>query len=255
MVREFARAVSGIEGKVREIGSPRDNHELRAHVRTATGDAQGRMKELAAFIKRVSAMQMPGVQQQRRQRLIEDFVRASAEFKRVSALAAQREASPIPESALRRMAMQQQQQQQSLAGGGYNRAALSEEQEKAGLLEAARREQIAQIEAEREYVDGVNLEREEEVRQLESSVLQVNEMFRDLASIVQQQGIMIETIDSNVSVAVRETGKGVEEVGKAAKYERATRSKMCCIFLIAVAALAFVVIVIVVPVLITKKKH
>ena len=119
-------------------------------------------------------------------------------------------------------------------------------------MEAARRDQIAQIEGEREYVDGVNLEREEEVRQLEASVVQVNEMFRDLASIVQQQGIMIQTIDSNVDVAVKETTKGVGEVTTAAKYERATRSKMCCIFFIAVAALAFVVIVIVVPVLVTR---
>ncbi len=51
-------------------------------------------------------------------------------------------------------------------------------------------------------------EREERIRQLESDILDVNEIFRDLGALVHEQGETIDTIENNVEEAynqVRDT--------------------------------------------------
>ncbi len=44
-------------------------------------------------------------------------------------------------------------------------------------------------------------EREERIRQLESDILDVNEIFRDLGQLVHEQGETIDTIEANVEQA------------------------------------------------------
>lgn len=239
----FARRVAQLDDAVKLIGTPRDNHALRARVRNGVDEAQVQMHELAAQVKRVSAVDLSGAAKQRysaqRQKLIEDFVRSGNDFKRVSQLAAEREKAPIPEAVLR---------QARAAGAG------ADEQERQALLEAERREQAAQLESQRAYIDGVNLEREEEVRQLEANVTQVNEMFHDLAQIIREQDVLIDNIDSNVSRALDDVEEGEKNIDKAVSYQKKGRSKMCCILVTAIILLLVVIVCIVVPVVV-KKYH
>lgn len=242
-VQTFARRVSQLDEAVRQIGTPRDNHALRARVRNGVDEAQLQMHELAALVKRVSALDMSGADKKKytplRQKLIEDFARTSNEFKRVSQLAAEREKAPIPAAVLK-----------SAQAGG---SAILTTQESQALLEAERREQAVQLESQRAYIDGINLEREEEVRQLEANVAQVNEMFKDLAHIIEEQGVLIDNIDANVSHAVEEVEEGEKQVDKAVHYQKKSRSKMCCILATAVAILIIVIICIVVPTVLARR--
>ena len=242
-VQTFARRVSQLDEAVRQIGTPRDNHALRARVRNGVDEAQLQMHELASLVKRVSALDMSSADKKKytalRQKLIEDFARTSNEFKRVSQLAAEREKAPIPAAVLK-----------SAQAGG---SAVLTTQESQALLEAERREQAEQLESRRAFVDGVNLEREEEVRQLEANVAQVNEMFKDLAHIIEEQGVLIDNIDANVSHAVEEVEEGEKQVDKAAHYQKKSRSKMCCILATSVAILIVVVILIVVPTVLSRR--
>lgn len=239
----FARRVAQLDDAVKLIGTPRDNHALRGRVRNGVDEAQLQMLELAAQVKRISAVDMSGADKRRysaqRQKLIEDFVRSGNDFKRVSQLAAEREKAPIPEAVLR---------QARAAGAG------ADEQERQALLEAERREQAAQLESQRAYIDGVNLEREEEVRQLESNVIQVNEMFHDLAQIIKEQDVLIDNIDSNVTRALDDVEEGEKNIDKAVTYQKKGRSKMCCILVTAIIILLVVIVCIVVPVVV-KKYH
>jgi len=239
-VQLFSRRVSQIETSVRQIGTPRDNHALRNRVRNGVDEAQLQMREITAAVKKISAMDMSTPDKKmyhtRRQKLIEDFVRIGKDFQRVSAMAAEREKAPIPETVMKK----------AQAG------AEMDTQEKQALLEAERKEQAAQLEAQRAYIDGVNLEREEEVRQLESNVIMVNEMFHDLAQIVKEQDVLIDNIDANVTTALTNVEEGEKEIDKAADYQKKSRSKMCCILSLLLIILLVVVVLIVVPVVISK---
>jgi len=239
-VQSFARRVAEIDNYVRMIGTPRDNHGLRARVRNGVDEVNLQMKQIMSDVKRISQMDMSGPDKKKyvvqRQKLIQEFSNSGNDFKRVAAIAAEREKTPIPEAVMKKA----------------QTGAAMDDQERQGLLEAERREQAGQMEAQRAYIDGVNLQREEEVRQLEESVIQVNEMFHDLAQIVTEQGMLIDTIESNVVGAKENVEEGEKEIDKAMDYQKKSRSKMCCILVVCIIILLVVVLCIVIPTVISK---
>jgi len=239
-VQLLARRVAEIDSNVRSIGTPRDNHALRAKVRNGVDEVNLQIKQIMVDVKRISAMDMNGPDKKKysvqRQKLVEEFTRTGNDFKRVAEVAAEREKTPIPESVMRKA----------------QTGASLDDQERQNLLEAERREQAEQMEAQRAYIDGVNLQREDEVKQLEESVIQVNEMFHDLAQIVSEQGVLIDTIESNVVDAKTNVEEGEKEIDKAAEYQKKSRSKMCCILVFSIILLLVVVLCIVLPIVIKK---
>jgi len=77
-------------------------------------------------------------------------------------------------------------------------------------------------------------EREHALRQLESDIVDVNQIFKDLALMVHEQGEMIDSIEANVDSAVVHVDQGATNVQRAAQYQSKVRRKrlFCVIFLI-----------------------
>ncbi|CAG5135017.1 unnamed protein product [Candidula unifasciata] len=90
------------------------------------------------------------------------------------------------------------------------------------------------------------LEREQRIRQLESDILDVNEIFRDLGAMVQSQGEVLDTIDSNVERAATNVEAGNEQLVSAAKYQSKSRKKMCCLVVIFLVIAIIITVIIVV---------
>ena len=69
------------------------------------------------------------------------------------------------------------------------------EQEEAALERARaadqRRQEFEQLEQQREFERAMIEERDQGIREIESAVVTVNEIFTDLASLVEEQGEMI----------------------------------------------------------------
>jgi len=239
-IQTFARRVAEIDNNVKLIGTARDNHALRGRIRNAVDEVGLQMKKIMADVKRISAMDMNVPDKRKynvqRQKLIQEFSNTGNDFKRVAAVAAQREKTPIPEAVMKK----------AQAG------ATLDDVERQSLLEAGRREQAIQMEAQRAYIDGVNLQRAEQIAQLEDAISQVNEMFHDLAQIVADQGVIIDNIESNVVEAKKNVEEGEKEIDKAAEYQKKGRSKMCYILVFALVILLIVVLCIVLPVVIKK---
>jgi hypothetical protein len=57
-------------------------------------------------------------------------------------------------------------------------------------------------------------ERQEEIRQLEKDMQEASSLFKDVAQMVNSQGEMLNQADEHVTVAVVETDKAVDELGK-----------------------------------------
>lgn len=87
-------------------------------------------------------------------------------------------------------------------------------------------------------------EREDQIRELESDVLDVNEIFRDLAAMIHEQGEQIDTIEANVETAHTHVDEGREQLVKASSYQQKSRKKLCClvvIFIIIAGVIALIV--------------
>ncbi|XP_064601531.1 syntaxin-7-like [Liolophura sinensis] len=88
-------------------------------------------------------------------------------------------------------------------------------------------------------------EREDRIRQLESDILDVNEIFRDLGAMVHEQGEVIDCIEGNVEKASGNVESGAEQLTQASKYQKKARKKMCIILIIFVIIAAIITIILV----------
>ncbi|KAF9508329.1 hypothetical protein BS47DRAFT_1320767 [Hydnum rufescens UP504] len=87
-------------------------------------------------------------------------------------------------------------------------------------------------------------ERETEIREIETGIHELNEIFRDLGTLVIEQGDMLENIESNVISIARDTQGANEELGHASEYQRKAGRRAACLMLIIVIVICIVLLAI-----------
>jgi len=108
-------------------------------------------------------------------------------------------------------------------------------------LEANMQQQQQQQQQHIETNEAVLRERERGIAQLNHSVQEVSEIFQDLALLVNEQGQQIDNIQSNIESAGTNVDRGVQELSRAARHQRRTRSRMC---LIAICVLVVIIVLV-----------
>ena len=96
-----------------------------------------------------------------------------------------------------------------------------------------------------DFQENLIIEREGEIRQIEQSVGELNELFRDVAHIVREQGDVIDAIDVNVENTLTDTRGADVELRSASRYQKSARNKACCLLLILAIVLVIVVLAVV----------
>jgi len=104
--------------------------------------------------------------------------------------------------------------------------------------------QLAQLEENNEMIS----QREKEIQNIVKSIFDLNEIFKDLAVMIIDQGTILDRIDYNVEQASMQVEKGLEQLKKGEKYQKSSRKLLCIIFL------AVAVIIMLVALVITKSK-
>lgn len=84
--------------------------------------------------------------------------------------------------------------------------------------------EFRQLEYEIAHNEALIEEREHEIARMHQSVVQVNEIFKDLASIVQDQQGTIDDIEMHIQESHARTKQGLEQVQKAANSQ-----STCCV--------------------------
>lgn len=101
-------------------------------------------------------------------------------------------------------------------------------------LEQLQRQEFIQV-ADQDDVDfqeALIVEREEEIRNIEQGVGDLNVLFRQVAHIVSEQGETLNTIVDNVENVRDDTRQADVENRQAARYQKAARNKSFCLLLI-----------------------
>ncbi|XP_008545521.1 syntaxin-16 [Microplitis mediator] len=78
------------------------------------------------------------------------------------------------------------------------------------------------------------VEREQEVNHIVQSIADLNYIFKDLATMVHDQGSILDRIDYNIEHTQGKVQEGYQQLKKADSYQRANR-KLYCIFILAAA--------------------
>ena len=74
-------------------------------------------------------------------------------------------------------------------------------------------------------------ERHQDIKRLEASISS-HQLFLDMSVLVETQGELLDQIEYTVGQSVNYTGKAVEELRTAGKYQRKVRKKMCCVIIV-----------------------
>merc|ERR1712025_1346812 len=88
-------------------------------------------------------------------------------------------------------------------------------------------------------------ERERAVRQLEADIGDVNQIFKDLAAMVHDQGEMVDSIEANVESASIRVTEGTEQLRQAERYQNKARKKKMILAIIGIVVLVIIISIIV----------
>ena len=87
-------------------------------------------------------------------------------------------------------------------------------------------------------------ERHKDITRLETSIQELHQLFLDMSVLVESQGELLDQIEYTVSQSVNYTGKAVEELRSANKYQKKVRKKMCCIICVGLIVMIILLVTI-----------
>lgn len=93
-----------------------------------------------------------------------------------------------------------------------------------------------------DFQESLIIERESEIRNIEQSVGELNELFRDVAHIVNEQGSQLDIIGENVQNVGSNTQGANSELRSASRYQKNARNKACCLLVILAVILVIIVL-------------
>ncbi|SCU85664.1 LAME_0D02256g1_1 [Lachancea meyersii CBS 8951] len=94
------------------------------------------------------------------------------------------------------------------------------------------------------YQQNLIQQREQEISHIESGISELNQIFHDLGSIVQQQGHLVDNIESNIYSVANSAQSGARELTKAMHYQSGSNRR--CLIMLAVVVFFLVMFILIV---------
>jgi syntaxin 16 len=86
--------------------------------------------------------------------------------------------------------------------------------------------------------------RSQEIQRIQQSIIELSEIFKELAILVVDQGTILDRIDYNIENTIENVDRAVEELHQAEKYQKKTKVKMCMVLLVVLIIAAIVVLIV-----------
>ena len=236
-IQKILQNVSSIQRMMVQLGTPQDNQQLQNQlhqVQHFTGklakDTTKNLQDLVTGISTLSPSEQR-IWRLQKERLQSDFTRALTNFQDTQRLVAKKEKELLQKARNAPSNLQSIQGQKNLIdiedGYGHHQGEVQKYQ---------------QIQLQ-EHVDLEQLqERQRAFNQLESDILDVNTIFKDLAMLVHDQGDMIDSIEANVESTHVTIQNGTEQLQQAEAYQSRARKKKLCLGLTFVSVIIIILI-------------
>jgi len=235
-VQKISQNVNSMQRMVNQLGTPQDSETLRSQLHEIQHYTNQLAKDTNNSLKEIARMPQPASiseQKQRkmlRERLTNEFSEALKNFQVIQRTAAQKERESVARARTSSGA-----KLDPFGGRPSNLIDLASPQQEQATV---------QLEIEEECDLEALREREQQIRKIESDIVEVNQIFKDLATMVHDQGEVIDSIEANVETASIEVQRGAQELQKAREYQsRARRKKFMLLALLLIILLIIVIII------------
>ncbi|PKS10413.1 hypothetical protein jhhlp_002164 [Lomentospora prolificans] len=226
---DLERNILKLRTDVNLLGTRRDTARVRERVHDFLEKSRQACMEIGEGIKKLQTWDDLSKQQKyERNKISTEFQDAFKEFQD-----------------LQRIALEKQRASVSAARAAHDSEAGADEGY-AGTLEQQQQQELSSLAAQDEvdFQEALIIEREEEIRNIEQGVGDLNVLFRQVAQIVSEQGEQLNTIADNVEVTRDDTRGAMVELTQASRYQKAARNKSCCLLIILAVILTIVLLAI-----------
>ncbi|KAF2793574.1 t-SNARE [Melanomma pulvis-pyrius CBS 109.77] len=227
----LTRDVARLSSELGKIGTKLETERVRERVRDIIDDTSGKFKEIGEGLKKIATWPDVGPSQKFTQsKLSREFKASLTEFQQLQRQAVEKEKASASAA---RAALQDQTSPTEERSGGFGQ---QQEQEQ---LRLASQDEV-------DFQESLIIERESEIRNIEQSVGELNELFRDVAHMVHEQGVQLDSIEENVHVT-RDSAQGAQiNLKQASNYQKSARSKACILLLILAIFLVIIILAVVI---------
>ncbi|CAL1686278.1 unnamed protein product [Lasius platythorax] len=243
-ILKISQNVSSMQKMVNQLGSSTDSQELRNQLHQIQHYTQQLAKDTSVHLRDLAVLAnnsgstSPGEQRQRkmqRERLQDEFTSALNSFQGVQRLAASKEKEMVRRAkASAGIAPFGEKKQETLIELQDSRTYTNDPQK---------------LQLQDQMQEQINLrmleEQEASIRQLESNISDINQIFKDLGALVYDQGEVIDSIEASVERTEVSVSEGASQVRQASSYQTKLRKKKCILVLIAAVVLAILIGIIV----------
>ena len=148
---------------------------------------------------------------------------------------------------LQRQALEKQRASASAQRAALDQEGVSSPSQEGGQSQQQLQQQQAALadQSEVDFQESLIIERESEIRNIEQSVGELNELFRDVAHMVHEQGTNLDIISENVTQTRDDTRNADQQLRTASRHQKSARGKACCLLIILVVVLAVVILAVV----------
>lgn len=234
-IKKISQNVSSMSKMVNQLQTPQDSQELRNQLRQIQNYTQKLAKDTSSLI--MELMKLPTDQPANKltkERLSDEYMITLNSFQATQRLAAQKTKEDVKKS-----------KAQSVNIGdpfaiGTNMSHNKELMEM-GEPNLRKQEQIT-METERSLVELE--ERERDIRQLEGDIMDVNQIFKELGTMIHSQGEVVNSIETSVEYASVNVESGTQELREAANYKNKLRKKKVYLFLALIIIISIILIIV-----------
>uniref|UniRef100_A0A5B7BAA8 Putative syntaxin-22 n=1 Tax=Davidia involucrata TaxID=16924 RepID=A0A5B7BAA8_DAVIN len=231
-------AVAGFRRLVDAIGTSKDTPDHRLKLHNTRQRILQLVKETSAKLKSLGESDLRTIVDPSKRiedaKLARDFQTTLQEFQKVQQLASERESTYSPSAPASSLAT-------TTSSGEY--LAPNMDQENQPFLMGQKRQEVLLLGNEIAFNEAIIEEREQGIRDVQDQIGQVNEIFKDLAVLVHEQGIIIDDIQSNVESSSAVTTQARVQLSKASKSVKAKSS--WCWWVLAIFVVVLVILLLV----------
>ncbi|KAA8911836.1 t-SNARE [Sphaerosporella brunnea] len=216
------------------VGSKKDSEAVRQRVSKLLEETRRGFRDVSDGVKRVKAWEDPSpAMKYTQEKLQSQLTSAMADFQAAQRLSAEKTRQYV--AAVKRNVHEEDPERYTDEPSGPEVPLVQAQQAQAAAL--ADQNEV-------EFHESLIIQREEEIRSIERGITELNDIFRDLGTMVNAQGDQLDMIDANIENVAQDHKAADLELRSAARYQKSARNRACCLLLILSVVLTVVLLAI-----------